>query len=306
MVASTQSTNDPDGAAPTPPPADYPTSSTASPTALPATSIDDDLNKSTQRLLVETLWTAATYLLYSVGAYIGARLVKWSISWPFRFLNWTFSKLFWLIEKLFWIVAWITQYLALIAVGLIILFIIVTSIVLLFYKNQHKLNALQRDHPVSMKLAIEALYHVPLLPLHRLVWSFIYQSLVVLSLVRLGLNAAGVDWTRGIRTLLNEVINGRRVPRQPLSKDGTSSSSSIQATGASDPVEDRLKPIREAVERAEKERAERQAQRERDKEETEADNWTRQWQEQMVKEGLQKRAQQAAKGGTETEGGNKI
>ncbi|KAK4049966.1 hypothetical protein OIV83_003790 [Microbotryomycetes sp. JL201] len=250
--------------APTPPPADYPTSAASQPVA--ATSIDQDLNKSTQRLLVETLWTAGTYLLYSIGA----------------LLTWSTTKLLWLVEKLLFGLAWLTQWLAVITFCLILLFIILTSAVLGIYKLEPQIRAFRRQQPVASKLALEAAYHVPVLILSRFIWTWVYQLLVILALARLAANSVGVDWVAQISRMAYMAFDRPSARRRGMEA----------TTNAQDMSEERLKPIIQALERAERERAERQAKRE--KESVEADKWTRQWQEQMVNEGLRKRAQQQA------------
>ncbi|KAM0786210.1 hypothetical protein ACM66B_007014 [Microbotryomycetes sp. NB124-2] len=281
------------GAAPRPPQADYPpaTSPAAKETG-PTTSIDQDLNKSTQRLLTETLWTALTYLGYAVGAYIASRLIKATINWPFRLLAWSTTKLLWLVEKLFFVLAWITQWLSVIAFFLILIFILLSSIVLVIYKFEPQIRQFRHSQPVVAKLLLEAAYHVPVLVLSRYVWSWVYQILVVLALARLAANGAGVNWIEHVKhaseTAFERAFGSRR--RTTMSD-------------INDDSQDRLRPIREAVERAERERAERLAQREQ--ESSEADKWTRQWQEQMVNEGLRKRAQRNAAASASTETGTK-
>lgn len=253
--------------------------------------MEADQSRSDRKLIIETAWTTAPFLGYSVAIYVIARLLNYTSSYAFRLLRWLGRWTLYGLEKALFGLAWLAQWLAFIAAILILIFLALLGIAYILSAREPQLSALWRKHARAALVLVEATCALPLLwLLSRWLPYWITYPLLGLAGIRWGLTAMGVPPPALVSTTsIEKWLNGRRDRGRHdaahLARDATVATSAMPSPGSR---EERLRTIREAVEKAERERDERR------KESQEATNWARQVQEEMLREGLAKRAHKAA------------
>jgi hypothetical protein len=291
-VASTStlpsSTQTDSSSSPLPPPQDYPTSSadpsastsSASPTAPTEASLDADIARSTLKLLLETGQQSALFLLWALGVFLVAKLIKWTSTYPFRALTWTITWILFLLERAIYYIAWLSNWLSIIAGVLLVLFIILIALSYAVIANEAALRRLLEPRSVRIGV-IEGGVHLPILLAWLWLPRWVSWPLLAFAAFRLGAKALGRDWI----AVLGGLLGGKkRVKVEAL--DGSPSPSAEQARKA---FEEKITAMK--------------AEQERAKEDREADRWATLAREEMLKESLSRRAKKATEHGTEEEVG---
>lgn len=268
-------------------PHNFASSSSATPApSTPSTSLDEDINRSSLKALRDTSVEASWYLVIVIIAAVGTKALSYLLPLLFRLLRWTTSSLLSVLE---WILVWtsyILFWLSLLALALFALVYLVLGVAYLIIKH---LPFFDR-HATATRYTLLALAHSPLLLVRRYAPTWLFATISLLLLARLALPTSF------------------SLPLPSLSRRSTLSSTSTPTID--DP---NLLSRRQAfAAEAERQRLELEArQRLQAREEAEknrdrgAQNWARQMQEELLREGLTRRAQQAAGVGAEAteEGG---
>lgn len=252
-------------------------------------SVDADLTRSTLKLIVETAQTTLTFILYAGGLYVVSFILKRYSALPFRGAAFVGRWVLYALEKTVFGVAWLGSWVALLAIGVLVIVLGMCVIAYALYAHEAQLTAWQARRPRSARVAMEAVAHSPIGVLWLIAsrggrWGWlrwVMWPLVALACGRLAafaLGLSGVVWRSRWR---------RRETAVGINND-----------------DERLRSIREAVAKAEAERDRRKAEAEaRGAEEDEAEMWARKAREDMLKEGLAKRAGKKASTTAAGEGG---